>query len=169
MNIRKAQPSDTQAILDIYTPFIKDSPATFETEIPSLPDFQARIDQIQLNMPWIIAEVDGKIIGYAYSNDHRKRDCYRWTKELSVYLLPEAKGQGIAVKLYDELINQLQDLGINTVLAGITLSQEQSIKFHDKYGFKKIGVYRSVGFKNGQWHDVGWWELNIGNDKTPVN
>jgi L-amino acid N-acyltransferase YncA len=168
MIIRKAQPADTQSILDIYIPFIKDSPATFETKIPSLPDFQERIDQIQMKMPWIVAEINGEVIGYAYSSDHRKRDCYKWTKELSVYLLPQAKGKGIAVRLYDELINQLKSDGVNIALAGITMSQEQSIKFHEKYGFKKIGVYHSVGFKNERWHDVGWWELKIGGDKNPT-
>ena len=167
MTIRNAEQKDVEQILAIYSPFISDSAVTFETSIPSLEEFRKRIAKVQESMPWIVALENNKVVGYAYAGNHRQRECYQWTKELSVYLSPEAKGKGIARKLYDQLIAELKTLGINNVLAGITMTQKESIQFHEKYGFNKVGVYHSVGFKLGKWQDVGWWELKINDNQPP--
>ena len=167
IEIRSAEAKDLEQMREIYAPYITDSPVSFEMEVPSIEEFGARMDKIQEKLPWIVAVEGNKVLGYAYASDHRSRYAYRWTKELSVYVHPDARGKKLGTRLYDELIERLKTLEVNMVLAGITLSQKESIAFHEKYGFKLVGVYHSIGYKFNQWHDVGWWELNIGDDFTP--
>ncbi len=163
MIIRFATPLDASEILEIYSPFVKNSPATFETTVPSISEMQDRMKNGATTHPWIVAQndLDKKILGYAYASPHRSRAAYQWCVESSVYLCESARGQGTGTALYDVLFEILRRQQFVNVYAGITSPYPPSEKFHQKYGFQKIGIYPRIGFKIDRWHDVGWWEYRL--------
>jgi len=156
MHIRHVELKDASAILDIYKPYIETTSITFETNTPSVEDFTARIKTNTEKYPWLVAEDEGKIIGYAYASKHRDRDAYQWCVESSVYVLEQYHHSGIASQLYLQLFELLTQSGFINVYAGITLPNPKSFSFHKKRGFEEIGVYRNIGYKSGKWHDVVW-------------
>ena len=159
--IRIAIKEDAQQILDIYAPFILNSGITQETEVPSLKDFQYRIIATLEERPWLVCKIDNQIAGYAYAGKHRERKGYQWCTESSVYISPNFYRHGIANALYTALFEILKLQGYVNVYAVITLPNDKSITFHEKFGFRYLTTYKKIGFKLGQWHDVGWWELKI--------
>lgn len=170
IQIRLTEQKDTASILAIYEPFIKETPVSFEEIVPSVEDFWERIREVLKENPWLVCEIDGQIAGYAYATEHRKRVAYRWTKEVSVYVHPDFQRKGIANGLYTSLVELLKFQGVTNVLAGITLPNEKSVKFHENFGFAKIGVYTGIGYKMNRWHDVGWWEMKIGDlNREPLS
>jgi phosphinothricin acetyltransferase len=161
MNIRIADPDDATSLLRIYAPYIQETAISFETEVPSIEEFQNRMKEGLRELPWIVAEVDGVIAGYAYSSKHRSRCAYGWSVDSSVYICSSFQRKGMASKLYTKLFSILKEQGAVNVFAGIALPNDQSVNFHESMGFKKIGIYRKVGFKLGRWHDVGWWQKEL--------
>lgn len=161
MNIRNITNSDIIQVLRIYKPFITGSGVTFETSIPAIEEFEKRIDAYTMFFPWIVADDNGVIAGYAYASKYRERVAYQWVAEVSIYMNPGYTKQGIAAKLYKALFEILQLQGIYKVYAVITIPNNESIGFHEKMGFKWFATYKNVGYKNGKWHDVGWWEYNL--------
>ncbi|MCL2461258.1 MAG: GNAT family N-acetyltransferase [Defluviitaleaceae bacterium] len=154
--IRSATPADAGAILEIYAPFITGTCITFETEVPSIGEFAARIGSIAKSYPYLVSEMDGKIVGYAYASKHRERAAYRFSADVSVYVAPEYHRQGVGRALYTKLFDMLREQGIYTVFAGITLPNEKSAGLHKALGFIEVGVYHNVGYKLGKWLDVIW-------------
>ena len=152
---------DALQILNIYTPFILNSGITQETEVPSLENFQYRINATLEERPWLVCEINNEIAGYAYAGKHRERKGYQWCTESSVYISPKFYRHGVARALYMALFDILKLQGYVNVYAVITLPNDKSITFHEGFGFKYLTTYRKIGFKLGQWHDVGWWELQI--------
>jgi len=152
---------DVVSILNLYIPYIKHSHTTFETEIPSPEEFEERILRIQQKLPWLVCIYEGDFAGYAYATDHRIRSAYQWTKELSVYVHNHYHQKGIASALYTTLVELLRIQGVTNCLAGIALPNDASVKFHERFGFKKVGIYSRIGYKHKRFHDVGWWELFI--------
>ena len=170
ISIRLAKKRDTKSILEIYKPYITDAPVSFEETVPSEIEFRKRIQKVITEYPWLVCEINNSVVGYAYASNHRDRSCYRWTKEVSVYIHKEYSNRGIAKGLYTSLIEILKIQGVINVLAGITLPNEKSVLFHESLGFKKVGVYTSIGFKFGKWHDSGWWQLKVNTKlSTPNN
>ena len=167
-SMRLAAVSDSESILNIYAPYITDTAVSFETEIPAIGDFSARIAKIAEEYPFVVYEMNGKIIGYAYASRHRERAAYRFDVDVSIYVLPEYHGLGIACKLYDCLFALLKKLGYINAYAAYTESNGRSMKFHQKFGFTLIGVHHKTGYKLGRWHDVTWLEKTINaHDEKP--
>ncbi|HMQ63974.1 MAG TPA: N-acetyltransferase family protein [Flavilitoribacter sp.] len=167
MKIRLAEEADTPQMLAIYSPFILHSNTSFELSVPSIDAFRERVKAVLAEAPWLVCETpDGRVAGFAYAGKHRERPAYRWTRELSVYIHQNYRGQNIATALYTALIGLLRLQGYANTLIGITLPNDASVRFHEKMGFKPIGVYHNVGFKAGAFHDVGWWEMAIA-DQLP--
>ena len=164
--IRPAKENDAKEILNIYAPYILHTPVSFEMEVPDIDDYKQRIIQYQKKLPWLVCQHGDILAGYAYATDHRQRRAYDCTKELSVYVHQDFKNNGIATGLYTALIDILKLQGITNVLAGITLPNPESVGFHERFGFKLVGIYHKVGYKLGRYHDAGWWELPIGDDKS---
>lgn len=164
ISIRLAQAHDARKIWEIYQPYVLNTYTSFETEVPDLMVFSTRMTNILKTLPWLVCEYKGLVAGYAYATDHRSRMAYQWTKELSVYLHSDFKGKRIGTALYTTLIELLKLQGVQNCLAGIALPNEASIRFHEKLGFRKLGIFHRVGYKLNGYRDVGWWELFIGDE-----
>jgi phosphinothricin acetyltransferase len=159
--IRLAKPSDAAAILDIYGPYIRDTSITFETEVPTLSEFGARINYYLENWPWLVYEKNGIIAGYAYASRYRERVAYQWGVECSVYIHEQFQRMGIARDLYTKLFTILKLQGFTTVYAVINLPNDPSVAFHETMGFRYFATYEKVGYKLGKWKNVGWWQLQL--------
>jgi len=158
ISLRPAASDDAAAILDIYAPVVRDTAASFEVKPPSVTEMQARVQTILADYPWLVAERDGRILGYAYASRHRPRPAYQWVVETSIYVHPDARRQGLAARLYTALFDILQLQGLYKAYAVITLPGLSSVGLHESLGFRQFAVYKAVGFKLGAWRDVGWWE-----------
>lgn len=165
IQLRIAQPADAAALLEIYAPYVANTSITFETEVPSPDAFASRIQHYLQEWPWLVAEVDGKIAGYAYASRYRERIAYQWSVECSVYVHDDFLRSGVAAKLYTALFEILIIQGYRNVYAVINLPNERSVTFHEKMGFSWFATYEQVGYKLGQWKNVGWWRLIV-NDFT---
>lgn len=159
--IRLATISDSEAILKIYAPYIKNTAITFETEVPAVGEFSCRIETICKQYPYLIYEINHNVVGYAYASKHRERAAYAYDVDVSIYILPRYHGSGIAYKLYDCLFKMLKELGYYNAYAGYTVPNDKSMYFHQKFGFVPIGTHHKTGYKLGKWHDVTWLEKVI--------
>jgi len=157
-SIRLASTHDSEEILKIYEPYITSTAITFETAVPSVNEFSQRIENISADYPYLVYLVNDKIVGYAYASKHKERDAYRYDVDVSVYILSEYHGSGVGQKLYTCLLEILKELGYYNAYAIITIPNEKSIKFHEKFGFKLVGMHYKTGYKLGKWYDVAWLE-----------
>ena len=162
--IRRAGVGDAAALLEIYRPFITDTVVTFEYDVPTADEFAGRITDTLADFPYLVCERDGKPVGYAYAHHIRERAAYDWAVELSIYLAPEAQGQGVGTVLYQCLIDLLDMQNIRILYGCVTLPNEGSRRLHEKLGFVLTGVWHGSGWKFGRWHDVGWFEKRLGGD-----
>jgi L-amino acid N-acyltransferase YncA len=162
--IRLVNEEDVPGILAIYAPYILQTAVSFETEVPSREAFWQRIKKILEESPWLVAEKEGEIAGYAYAGPHRSRAAYQWNREVSAYVADKFQGKGLGKALYSRLFEILKQQGYANLLAGVVIPNPASEAFHRKMGFQKIGVYHKVGFKFGKWYDTSWWELSIRNE-----
>jgi L-amino acid N-acyltransferase YncA len=160
-SIRLAKASDAVAVIGIYTPYILNTAFTFETEVPSIKNFEQRIATYQESWPWIVYEADGIIAGYAYATKHRERAAYQWCVESSVYVHERFQKAGIAQSLYNTLFKILKHQGCRNVYAGITIPNEKSVSFHKKSGFTWLADYENIGYKLNRWNTVSWWQLQL--------
>jgi phosphinothricin acetyltransferase len=160
--IRDVKISDTTAIARMYNPYIHDTVITFE-EIPvTAEEIGSRINNIlNLGYPYIVAEQEGQVIGYAYAGQWRTRAAYKHTVETSIYLDQALTGRGLGTTLYKDLLQRLRELDVHVVLGGITLPNPVSVGLHEKLGFRKVAHFTEVGYKFGRWLDVGFWQLNL--------
>ena len=154
--IRLATPDDASGILAVYAPYVRDTAISFETIVPSVGEFAARIAEIGKTYPYLAAVSQGESIGYTYASRHRPRDAYRYNVELSIYLKPDFHGKGVAQRLYNCLFDILTEQGFVNAYVGVTVPNGQSIRFHEKEGFTPIGVFQKTGWKFDRWHDVAW-------------
>jgi phosphinothricin acetyltransferase len=159
--IRPAKIEDAQGILDIYLHYINNTSFTFETDPLSLTAFEKRIADYSINWPWLVCVINGSIAGYAYGTRYRERTGYQWCVESSVYVHDDFLRMGVAKQLYTSLIDILRLQGYRNVYAVINLPNERSVSFHEACGFKHFATYENVGYKLGQWKNVGWWQLQI--------
>ncbi len=159
LHLHLATSSDAEEILKIYAPYIQNTSLTFETEVPSVKDFAGRIEKYLTKSPWLLAKIDGKIAGYTYASSYRERKAYEWSVECSVYVLDDYQRKGIAKILYTALFEILKQQGFRNVYAVINLPNDKSVAFHESLGFTYFATYEKVGYKLGQWKNVGWWRL----------
>lgn len=161
--IRSAVKTDATDIVEIYNHYILHSHATFELKQITSKEMATRIKKVQevFNLPWLVLEIENRIIGYAYATQWKTREAYSKTVETSIYLHKDQGGNGYGKILYAELIEQLRRLGYHALIGGMSLPNEASQLLHEKLGFKKVGVFKEVGFKFDRWIDVGYWELII--------
>ena len=160
--IRAAEAGDCEAIARIYNHYVANTVVTFEEEPVAVNDMTRRVGDVQsAGLPWLVAEEDGQVLGYAYAGTWKARSAYRFTVEISVYLDPTATGRRLGTTLYEALFALLREKKIHAVIGGIALENPASVALHEKFGMKKIGHFAEVGFKFERWIDVGYWELTL--------
>ena len=159
--LRPASSSDCQQIAAIYGVYVETTPITFETEAPSADEMARRMQALRPRYPYLVAEKDGDIMGYAYAGAFRTRAAYQWSAETTVYLAPSAHRQGLGRRLYRHLLGILKLQGFHGAFAGITLPNDASVGLHESLGFHQVGQYPRAGYKLGQWYDVGTWYLEL--------
>jgi L-amino acid N-acyltransferase YncA len=157
--IRLAGARDAEAIAAIYRPYVESSWISFEEAAPDAAEIAARMaNPLQ---PWLVAELGGRVVGYASTSALRGRSAYRWSVETGLYLEPAVQGRGIGRQLLEAHLRLLQQQGFVTAIAGISLPNPASVALHEKLGFTAIGVERGVGFKLGAWVDVARWQRDL--------
>lgn len=162
IEIRKARPEDAAAIQAIYAPIVAGTAISFEEVPPSIEEMRQRIVTTLRTYPYLVAERDGRLVGYAYASQHRARAAYRWAVDVTVYIADGERRSGVGRSLYAELLPILARQGFNAAYAGIALPNAGSVGLHEQLGFRHIGgTFPQVGFKLGQWHDVGYWRLEL--------
>jgi L-amino acid N-acyltransferase YncA len=161
VDIRFAQPRDAAGILEIYAPFCESTPVTFELVPPSVEEMRERIVRVSATYPWLVGEAEGRILGYVYASRLRERAAYQWTVEVAVYISPTYQRRGLAQALYTTLFSLLKIQGYFKAFASVSLPNAASVGFHQKLGFRPAGVFEGVGFKAGEWLDVGWWQREL--------
>ena len=173
--IRGARDHDAVGIAAVYRPYVLESAISFELDPPGAEQICQRMLAAP-RLPWFVAvrsdavrsdavrgdAVRGDVVvGYAYASRHRERPAYRWSVDVTVYLLPAERGRGTGRALYDTLLAAVTELGYVSAFAGITLPNEASVALHEALGFRPVGVFARAGFKQGRWHDVGWWQRTL--------
>jgi len=160
--IRTAIIEDAPQLAEIYNHYIAETVVTFEERPVSDVDMAARVEATAAErLPWIVAEQDNKILGYAYASKWKGRCAYRYSVESTVYLDPNQVAKGLGSELYRALISALQHSGYHVVMGGISLPNSASIALHEKFGFEKVAHFKEVGHKFDQWVDVGYWQLTL--------
>ncbi len=159
--IRNVTLKDAHQIAAIYNYYILNSIITFEETSIDAVEMSHRITSVITEFPWLVYEIDGQIIGYAYASKWKGRCAYKYSVESTVYLKNGAQAKGVGTQLYTELIKRLKHLKIHSVIGGIALPNQASIRLHEKLGFKKAAHFKEVGYKFEKWIDVTYWELLI--------
>jgi len=160
--IRSATGDDAEDVTRIYNHYISDTCVTFETEPVAASDTAQRITStMAIPLPWLIAESSGKILGYAYASEWMGRCAYRFSVESTIYLDPHHTAKGVGTKLYLALIDAIRATSMHSMIGGIALPNEGSVKLHERLGFRKIGHFEEVGYKQDRWVDVGYWQLKL--------
>ncbi len=160
--IRSATLEDANAIAEIYNPYIAETIITFEERAVSAEEIQERISKVtEANLPWIVAEHDGRVCAYAYATPWRVRAAYRYSVETTVYIARAYIGKRIGTDLYRELLSRLASYGAHVAIGGIALPNDASIALHEKLGFRKVAHFEEVGMKFGRWIDVAYWQKTL--------
>jgi phosphinothricin acetyltransferase len=160
--IRMATPEDASSIAKIYNHYVLNTAISFETDAVCEADMAARIREVAgVGLPWLVAEREGVVLGYAYASKWKGRCAYRFSVEASVYVDAAHTRQGIGVELYDALLAQLRCGDTHVVIGGIALPNEGSVALHERFGFRKVAHFSEVGFKFERWIDVGYWQVTL--------
>lgn len=163
--IRMAVLEDAQALLAIYAPYVEKTAITFEYEVPTVNDFRGRMERVLQRYPYLVAEVEGQIVGYAYASAFHARAAYDWCVEVSVYVKCGMTGNGCGKRLYQELERILKKQHVINLYACIAYTSKedayltnQSQFYHEHMGYRLIGTFQNSGYKFGRWYDMIWME-----------
>lgn len=166
VQVSPGKEDDLTALTDIYNHYIRETPITFDVT-PLTPDERR---------PWLLSHPedgphrllvartpgpDGRVLGYATSGPFRPKAAYATSVETSIYLAPDAGGRGVGTLLYKELFEQLATEDVHRAYAGVALPNEASVRIHERFGFRRVGVFEEVGRKFGTYHDVAWFEKKL--------
>lgn len=157
--IREVRPDDAAQIAEIYNRYILETTISFEIQPLSAEDMRIRIEEISSYFPYFVAENNGKLTGYCYAHPWKERAAYCKTLETTIYLASETKGKGLGTRLMTQLIKECRNRGYHVLIACITAENEESCRFHERLGFKKVSHFEQVGQKFGRWLDVADYEL----------
>jgi phosphinothricin acetyltransferase len=161
MWLRTATEADAESVRAIYAPIVRDTVISFEWEEPDAAEMARRIRTIGAEHPWVIAEDETGVLGYAYAYPWRARAAYRWVSETAIYVHERARRRGVARATYGELLARMWRGGWRAAIGGIALPNPASIALHEALGFHAVARFPAVGFKFGSWHDLGFWRLDL--------
>jgi phosphinothricin acetyltransferase len=160
--VRLATPADGAACAAIYGPYVEATSISFEAVPPTAEDLAGRIARTVERTPWVVVEVGGVVRGYAYGGRHRERAAYDWTVETTVYVDRDFGRQGLGRLAMGAVLAILRLQGAHLAVAGITLPNPGSVRLHESLGFHPIGEFEAIGWKQGGWHGVAWYALELG-------
>ena len=172
--LRMAAPGDAPALLEIYGPYVRNTAITCECEVPSVEEFAGRIAHTLGRYPYLVVELDGKPVGYAYVSPLNSRRAYDWSVETSIYLAPEMRHRGIGRRLHDALKACAAAMGMTNMCALIAVPHGEddeylthnSQDFHAHMGYRLVGSFDRCAQKFGRWYDMCWMELVL-RDREP--
>jgi phosphinothricin acetyltransferase len=159
--VRLATTDDAAACAAIYRPYVESSAISFELDPPAPHEMAARMERVLARTPWLVAEADGVVCGFAYGSRHRERPAYDWTIETTVYVDRARHGRGVGRALMASLLAILRLQGFHLAVAGITLPNPGSVALHRALGYRRVGEFEAMGWKAGGWHGVEWHALEL--------
>ncbi|TWT39939.1 Phosphinothricin N-acetyltransferase [Phycisphaerae bacterium RAS1] len=159
--VRDFRQADVAAANALTNRYIRETPIHFAYTPAGNAEFEAYWRDGAGRYPWLAAECAGRFAGYAKASLWREREAYRFTAECGLYVEPEFHRKGVGRALYGVLFERLASAGIHTLIAGITLPNEPSVRMHEALGFERVATFRQVGWKFEQWHDVGFWQRMV--------
>ena len=169
VQLRVATPEDAAPLAEIYAPYVRETAITFEYAVPSAAEFAGRIAHTLEKFPYLVAENDGEIVGYAYAGAFHPRAAYQWCAEMSVYVKRDVRRMGVGRKLYDAMETILCMQRLTNVEACIAVPSApdahltmDSVRFHEKMGYRMVGAFHQCGYKFDTWYDMVWMEKHIG-------
>lgn len=160
--IRPVTEEDAAELVSIYGPYVTGTSVTYEYEVPSVEEFRGRIRNTTKNYPYLAAEQDGVILGYAYASSFHPRAAFRWSAEATVYIRKEAHGRGIGRMLYEALEEILRKQNVQTVIALIADPNPESVAFHERMGYRVAGRLTNCAYKQEQWRGMFYLEKFLG-------
>ena len=168
IEIRVACPSDAEALLAVYAPYVRETAITFEYEVPTVEEFRGRIEQTLEKYPYLAAVVEGEVVGYAYASTFRKRAAYGWDVENSIYVRQDMRSEGVGKRLYEALERALTLQNIIHMRVCVTTPEEEdgnltfnSLQFHVRMGYTPVGTIHNCGYKFGTWYHITWLEKDL--------
>lgn len=162
LQIQLASKENAAQLLAIYAPYVEHTAVSFEYEVPTLTEFQRRIEKTLTNYPYLMGIIDGRIIGYAYASAFKTREAYNWSVETSIYIDEKEHGKGYGKKLYLALEELLKKQNVLNVNACIAYPNPDSIAFHERLGYKTVAHFTKCGYKFHTWYDMIWMEKMLG-------
>ena len=173
IQIRVARESDAAALRDIYAPYVERTAVSFEYEVPDVATFAGRIRRVQERYPYLVAESDRELLGYAYAGSFHTREAYSWAAEASIYLRMDCRRMGIGSALYRALESALKAMGVRRLYASIAVPDEpdehltlDSVRFHAAMGYRTVGEFHHCGWKFGRWYNTRWMEKVLASDNS---
>lgn len=160
--IRPATAGDVEAILAISNWAAQHTPANFAIEPESIDEWTDAFARTSRMHPWIVADDEGDVVGFAKSSPWKRRAAYAHTVETTVYVHPDHFGRGVGRALYSALLPILSAQGYRTLVAGIALPNPASVALHESFGFHRVACFERIGFKLDAWHDVAYWTKHVG-------
>lgn len=161
MHIRIATLKDAPELLEIYAPYVEHTAITFEYSVPTLEDFTTRVGNTLQKYPYLVAEENGSILGYAYASAFKTRAAYAWSVETSIYVKRGSHRCGIGQALYLSLEDILARQHVCNLCACIAYPNPKSIAFHERFGYRTIAHFHKSGFKKDTWYDMIWMEKEL--------
>jgi L-amino acid N-acyltransferase YncA len=160
-SVRAAAAGDLPAASAIYDEQVRNGISTFDLDPPPESYWHHHLDSTERGDHFLVADDDGAVVGFAYSASYRPRPAYGLTRETSVYLAEEARGQGLGRRMYDDLLGRLRADHIHVALALVALPNPASVALHEACGFEHLGTMREVGRKFDRWIDTAWFQLTL--------
>ncbi|MCK8060537.1 MULTISPECIES: GNAT family N-acetyltransferase [unclassified Fusibacter] len=159
--VRDAKVDDAQAICEIYNPVVRQTTISFEEQEVGVEEMKSRIERISHSHTWIVYEVDGEVLGYAYASQWRGRPAYRYSVESAIYISDGLQGKGVGRLLYESLISRLKESGFKLIVGVVAGENPRSELLHEAMGFEKVGTFKNAGFKFGHWIDVTFYQKSL--------
>ena len=171
--VRDARLEDAARLLEIYAHYVLHTAITFELDVPTLAEFQGRMERTLRRYPYLVIEENGRIQGYAYAGPFVGRAAYDWSCEMTVYIDCAARRRGLGGRIYAALESALRDMGVLNLYACIGYPEiedeflnKNSAEFHAHLGFVKVGEFHKCGCKFGRWYNMIWMEKVIGTHRS---
>jgi len=170
VTIRTARPDDAAALLHIYAHYVRHTAVSFEYDVPTEEEFTARIRNTLARYPYLVAEREGRIVGYAYAGRFQTRAAYGWSAETSIYVEKSERRSGVGRALYTELTRILRAQNVVNLYAAVAAPDAEpdpyltrdSLAFHLRMGYRPAGEFKRCGRKFGRWYNMVWLEKHLG-------